>query len=122
MENGELAVVAPLVRTPITVIVGFTERDPSGSLYSSAAPPTGPSADDLWRRSHGRRPSVAVLVTVLRSRLHTPKMTVGLLSGTAVGIVLLVLLSARIFGLMNEVPSTCACEPIIDQVRFSSRD
>ncbi|MFR9781069.1 hypothetical protein ACL02O_34175 [Micromonospora sp. MS34] len=64
--------------------------------------------------------SAAVLVAVLRARRQRrPKMAVGLLSGMVVGIVLLVLLSARIFGLMNEVASTCPCEPIIDQVRFA---
>jgi predicted amidohydrolase len=34
----ELAeVVAPLLETPVTVVVGFTERDPSGALFGSAA-------------------------------------------------------------------------------------
>jgi hypothetical protein len=33
-------------------------------------------------------------------------------------VVLLVLLSVRIFDLMAGAASTCPCEPIIDQVRF----
>jgi len=37
----------------------------------------------------------------------------------AVGIVLIVLLSVRVFGLMGDVASTCPCEPIVDQVRSS---
>ncbi|MFI7492990.1 hypothetical protein ACIBXA_31925 [Micromonospora echinaurantiaca] len=63
--------------------------------------------------------TVAVLVTVRRSRRHHPKMAMGLLSGMGVGILLVLLLSARTFGVMNEVASTCPCEPIIDQVRFA---
>jgi predicted amidohydrolase len=38
VENGELAaVVAPLLDSPITAIVGFTERDAVGNLFSAAA-------------------------------------------------------------------------------------
>lgn len=62
--------------------------------------------------------SVAVLVAVRRSWRHHPKVAMGLLSGMGVGIVLVVLLSIRIFGVMDEVASSCPCEPIIDQVRF----
>ncbi|HXH58000.1 MAG TPA: carbon-nitrogen hydrolase family protein [Iamia sp.] len=38
VEGGELAgVLAPLMGTSVTLIVGFTERDPAGALFSSAA-------------------------------------------------------------------------------------
>lgn len=38
VANGELAeVLGPLLESPVTVIIGFTERDPGGRLYSSAA-------------------------------------------------------------------------------------
>src|SRR4051812_44328735 len=38
VEGGELAdVVAPLLDTPVTTIVGFTERGPSGVVHNSAA-------------------------------------------------------------------------------------
>jgi predicted amidohydrolase len=38
VENGELAVtLAPLAGSSITLIVGFTERDPSGRFFNSAA-------------------------------------------------------------------------------------
>jgi predicted amidohydrolase len=38
VEGGELAgVLAPLMGASVTVIVGFTERDPAGALFSSAA-------------------------------------------------------------------------------------
>lgn len=64
--------------------------------------------------------SVVVSVAVRRLRQqHRARMAAGLLGGTAVGVLLLVVLSVRIFGLINEVASTCPCEPIIDQVRFS---
>jgi uncharacterized membrane protein YkvI len=64
--------------------------------------------------------SVAVPVAVLRMRQRRRRLAAGLLGGMAVGIVLLVLLSVRIFDLMDDVASTCPCEPIVDQVRFSS--
>ncbi|MDX6654920.1 MAG: hypothetical protein QOH18_1859 [Solirubrobacterales bacterium] len=64
--------------------------------------------------------SVAVPVAVLRMRQRSRRVAAGLLGGMAVGIVLLVLLSVRIFDLMDDVASTCPCEPIVDQVRFSS--
>ncbi|MFC4018368.1 hypothetical protein ACFOW4_10480 [Micromonospora sp. GCM10011542] len=64
--------------------------------------------------------SVVISVTVRRLRLqHRARMAAGLLGGMAVGVLLLVILSVRIFGLIDEVASTCPCEPIIDQVRFS---
>lgn len=51
VENGELsAVVAPLLRTPVTVIVGFTEQDPSGSLYNSAALLAGGQIAAVYRK------------------------------------------------------------------------
>jgi predicted amidohydrolase len=38
VEDGELVdVLAPLMTTTVTLVVGFTERAPSGDLYSSAA-------------------------------------------------------------------------------------
>ncbi len=38
VATGELAAtVAPLLDSPITTIVGFTERDPTGNLFNSAA-------------------------------------------------------------------------------------
>jgi 5-aminopentanamidase len=38
VEDGELVdVLAPLMTTTVTLIVGFTEREASGALYSSAA-------------------------------------------------------------------------------------
>ncbi|NYF58591.1 hypothetical protein [Micromonospora purpureochromogenes] len=64
--------------------------------------------------------SAAVLLAARRARRQQRrKMAAGLLSGMVVGILLLVLLSARIFGLMSEVAATCPCDPIIDQVRFA---
>jgi predicted Co/Zn/Cd cation transporter (cation efflux family) len=60
--------------------------------------------------------TVTALVAVLRRR-RRPRTAVGLLAGMAVGIALLVLLTVRIVGLMDEVASTCPCEPIIDQIR-----
>jgi predicted amidohydrolase len=38
VDNGELAgVISALVGSPVTVIIGFTERDPVGNLFNSAA-------------------------------------------------------------------------------------
>lgn len=43
----------------------------------------------------------------------------GLLCGMAVGVILMVLLSVRIFNLMADVSGNCPCDPIVDQLRFS---
>ena len=63
--------------------------------------------------------SVTVVVATVRVRRDRPRMALGLLVGMAVGVVLLVLLSVRIVGVMNDVAGTCPCEPIIDQIRFA---
>jgi hypothetical protein len=63
--------------------------------------------------------SLTGLIAVLRNRGRHPRLAAGLVAGMTLGIVLLVLLSVRIFGLMDDVSSTCPCEPIIDQVRIS---
>jgi hypothetical protein len=63
--------------------------------------------------------SVGVLVAVVRMWQPRRPVAAGLLGGTAVGIMLIVVLSIRIFGLMGEVASTCPCEPVVDQVRLS---
>jgi predicted amidohydrolase len=50
-DNGELAaVVAPLLGTSVTVIVGFTERDSTGRLFSSAAVLTGGRVAAVYRK------------------------------------------------------------------------
>ena len=65
--------------------------------------------------------SLTGLIAVLRRRVRQPRMAVGLVAGMAIGIALLILLSVRIFDLMDDVASTCPCEPIIDQVRISAQ-
>lgn len=64
--------------------------------------------------------SVATLVAALLTRRSRPRMAVGLFAGMAVGLVLVVMLSVRILSLTNDLGSGCPCEPIIDQVRWSS--
>ena len=62
---------------------------------------------------------VATVVAVFRTRRSRPRFAAGLLGGTALGVVLIVLLTVRVVGVMGDVTSTCPCEPIIDQVRTS---
>lgn len=62
--------------------------------------------------------SVITGVAALRTRRSQPRMAAGLGAGMAVGVALIVLLSIRIFGLMNDLGSGCPCEPIVDQVRW----
>jgi len=51
VDNGELGeVVAPLLDTSVTVIVGFTERDSSGNLFSSAAVLEGGRVAGVYRK------------------------------------------------------------------------
>jgi predicted amidohydrolase len=51
MDLGELAqVVAPLLDTPVTVVVGFTERDPSGDVHNSAAVLAGGRVTAVYRK------------------------------------------------------------------------
>lgn len=51
VENGELAaLVAPLGSTNITVIVGFTERDRRGRLFSSAAILRAGNVEGVYRK------------------------------------------------------------------------
>jgi hypothetical protein len=59
--------------------------------------------------------SVVTVVAAIRLRRSRSGL-VGLLAGTAVGLALVVLLSVRVFGVMNAVGSGCPCEPIIDQI------
>jgi uncharacterized membrane protein YhaH (DUF805 family) len=64
--------------------------------------------------------SVAVpVITVLRLRRRQRRGIAALLGGMALGLVLIVLLTIRVFNLMNDVASTCPCEPIVDQLRIS---
>jgi hypothetical protein len=62
--------------------------------------------------------TVVVLVAAVRMRRRRWAVA-GLLTGMAIGVTLMVLLSLRIFDLMGDVASTCPCDPIVDQVRFS---
>jgi 5-aminopentanamidase len=51
VDTGELArTVRPLLDTPVTVIVGFTERDRSGCLFSSAAVLTDSTVAAVYRK------------------------------------------------------------------------
>ena len=53
VDTGELdAVVAPLLDTSVTVIVGFTERDATGDLYSAAAVLRHGRVDAVHRKSY----------------------------------------------------------------------
>jgi hypothetical protein len=64
--------------------------------------------------------SVAVpVVAVLRMRRRQRRGLAALLGGMAVGLVLMVLLTVRVGNLINDVASTCPCEPIVDQLRIS---
>ena len=51
VDNGELhEVLRPLTDTAMTVIVGFTERDPGGGIYSSAAVLTAGELVGIYRK------------------------------------------------------------------------
>ncbi len=51
VENGQLAdVVAPLLDTAVTVVVGFTERAQSGELFNSAAVLAGGRVAAVYRK------------------------------------------------------------------------
>jgi predicted amidohydrolase len=51
VENGELAeVLGPLTTTSVTLVVGFTERDRSGHLFSSAAVVSGGQVVLVYRK------------------------------------------------------------------------
>jgi predicted amidohydrolase len=51
VENGELAeVLAPLLDTPMTVVVGFTERAPTGDIFNSAAVVAGGRIAAVYRK------------------------------------------------------------------------
>jgi hypothetical protein len=64
--------------------------------------------------------SVAVPVAAVRRlRRQQRRGARALLGGMALGVALMVLLTVRVFGLMNDVASTCPCEPIFDQLRIS---
>jgi 5-aminopentanamidase len=61
VDTGELArTVTPLLDTPVTVIVGFTERDRSGALFSSAAVITEGTVAAVYRKVYpGYRTSIS---------------------------------------------------------------
>lgn len=51
VANGELAaVLAPVLDSEITVIVGFTERDPSGGVFNAAAVVSGGRVNGVYRK------------------------------------------------------------------------
>ncbi|MDQ6614801.1 MAG: carbon-nitrogen hydrolase family protein [Actinomycetota bacterium] len=53
VENGELMeVMAPLTGSPVTVVVGFSERSPSGELFNSAAVLTGDALVGVYRKAY----------------------------------------------------------------------
>ncbi|WP_238011892.1 hypothetical protein KZZ52_13720 [Dactylosporangium sp. AC04546] len=62
---------------------------------------------------------VVPVVAVVRSRRRQRRGLAALLSGMALGLLLMVLLTIRVVDLMNDVASTCPCEPIVDQLRIS---
>lgn len=61
--------------------------------------------------------SVVTVVVAIRMRRGRPRL-VGLLAGMAVGLALVVLMSVRVFGVMNAVGGGCPCGPAIDQLRL----
>jgi predicted amidohydrolase len=53
LDRDELtAVIAPLLDSPVGCIVGFTERDPAGALFSSAAVVEGGAVVAVHRKSY----------------------------------------------------------------------
>lgn len=72
VEDGELAAVLdPILSTPVTLIVGFTEHDSSGYLFSSAAVITGGDLVAVYRKVY------AGYRTVIRSGTELPVFTRG---------------------------------------------
>ena len=53
VDNGELLeVLAPLTGSPVTVVVGFSERSPSGELFNSAAVLAGGAVVGVYRKAY----------------------------------------------------------------------
>jgi 5-aminopentanamidase len=81
VESGELArVLAPLASETVTMVIGFTERDPAGDLYNSAAVFQRGAVAGVYRKHHP-----AINRSVYRAGSATPLFTAG---GVAFGIII----------------------------------
>ena len=63
--------------------------------------------------------TIWVIVVAVRIRRRQPWRSAGLIAGLTVGVVLLTLLTLRIWPVMQAASSGCDCSPLIDQIKIS---